>query len=57
MAPLNETVGRQHVRQFWLRLPRNARLARTKRALAAELDALSLRYRGHVDIAIDVDPL
>lgn len=57
VTPLNETVGRQHIRQFWIRLPRNARLARTKRALAAELEALSLRYRGRVDMAIDVDPL
>ena len=57
VAPLNETVGRQHVRQFWIRLPRTAALARTKRALAAELDALTLRYRGRVDLSIDVDPL
>lgn len=57
VVPPLEQIGRQHIRQFWIRLPRNARLARTKRALAAELDALVLRYHGHADIAIDVDPL
>ena len=57
VAPQNEQVGKQHIRQFFLRLPRDGRLARTKRALAAELEAISLRYRGHVDITIDVDPL
>ena len=57
VTPLNEMIGKQHIRQFWVRLPRNARLARTKRALAAELDALTLRYHGHVDLSIDVDPL
>ena len=57
VAPLNETVGRQHVRQFLIKLPRTAALARSKRALAAELDALTLRYSGRVDLSIDVDPL
>ena len=57
VAPLNETVGRQHVRQFFVRLPRTAALARTKRALAAELNAMTLRYSGRVDLSIDVDPL
>ena len=57
VAPLNETVGRQHVRQFFVRLPRTAALARSKRALAAELNAMTLRYGGRVDLSIDVDPL
>ncbi len=57
VVPPLEQIGKQHIRQFWIRLPRNARLSRTKRALAEALNALPLRYRGHVDITIDVDPL
>ncbi len=51
-----EFSGGMHIRQFWLKLPRNAALAATKADLQAALEDLLLRYRHKPHITVDVDP-
>ena len=43
--------------QAWIKLPRTAALAATKRALYQRIEAIARDFKGRTSIVIDVDPL
>ena len=57
VEPAMETVGGEHIRQFRISLPRNARLNDSKRRIYATVEAVSEQFRSAPDIIIDVDPM
>ena len=56
VQPLTDRIGERHIRQFWIKLPRNARIVPVKEALRKAVDSLVAGYPFKADIAIDVDP-
>lgn len=57
VAPQQDFQCGQHIRDFWIKLPRNRALAPTKTALEESLAGILLRYRHAPQLTIDVDPL
>ena len=55
VRPPVEKIDNRLISQFWVKLPRNNRLAPTKNMIKTKLDSLRLRY-GQSDITVDVDP-
>ena len=55
-APAIDKVAGEHIAQFWIKLPRNRALARTKQQLYERLDRIERDFKGHTAITIDVDP-
>ena len=57
VAPAVDVVAGEHIAQFWIKLPRTAALATTKRALYQRVEAIARDFKGRTSIVIDVDPL
>ena len=57
VTPAVDVVAGEHIAQFWIKLPRTAALAATKRALYERLEAISRDFKGRTTLVIDVDPL
>ena len=57
VAPAVDVVAGEHIAQFWIKLPRTAALAATKRALYQRVEAIARDFKGRTSIVIDVDPL
>jgi primosomal protein N' (replication factor Y) len=55
-APAVDMVAGEHIRQFWIKLPRDRNLAATKRALYMRVDQIEREFKGHTTLIIDVDP-
>ena len=56
LQPLVDKVGNKYLRQFWIRLRRDAGLHAYKAALQSAVDALLAKYPSSCEIVIDVDP-
>lgn len=57
VEPAMEMVAGEHIRQFWIRLPRNPSLSATKRKLYDAVEAVSGEFKYAPGIIIDVDPM
>lgn len=57
VEPAMETVGGYHIRQFWIRLPRNSSLPTVKRRIYDAVESVLGQFKYAPDIIIDVDPL
>ena len=55
-SPAVDVVAGEHIAQFWIKLPRDRRLAATKQALYARIDRIERDFKGHTTLIIDVDP-
>ena len=55
-APAVDVVAGEHIAQFWIKLPRDRRLAATKQALYTRIDQIERDFKGHTTLIIDVDP-
>ena len=56
VKPAVDRVGDELISQFWIKLPRNRRLADTKRRLCEAIWLLRLKYKSAPNIIVDVDP-
>lgn len=54
-API-EKVNGYHIYQYWIKLPRNSRLAQTKQALSDGIELVRAKYNNIPIIVVDVDP-
>ena len=57
VTPAVDVVAGEHIAQFWIKLPRTAALAATKRALYERMEAISRDFKGRTTLIMDVDPL
>ncbi len=55
-APAVDMVAGEHIRQFWIKLPRDRNLATAKQALFARINQIDKDFKGQTTIVIDVDP-
>lgn len=56
VIPAVDRVNNEYLSQFWIKLPRDRKLATTKSRLKAALDAIELKYKNGPTIVADVDP-
>ncbi len=57
VEPALESVGGYHIRQFWIRLPRNSSLSTAKKGIFDAVESVLGQFKYAPDIIIDVDPL
>lgn len=56
LQPMADRIEGKMIRQFWLKMPRNGRLAAAKADLKEGIDSLTESYPFKAEIIIDVDP-
>lgn len=57
ITPSVEKIGREYIRQFWIKFPRNRQLQSAKQALLSKIELIKVNFKNLPTIIVDVDPL
>ena len=57
ITPVIDKIQNQYILVFWIRLPKNSSLLKTKKSLEKEIEAVAGSFKPPIEIVADVDPL